>query len=152
MSPFPSSRVIHAEWARHHLPTAEGSFTAVCTITHGGTEGTWDPVNGSTPGTVNTLYTGVCRVRALPQQRPAVVDAADQLTAKPPYQVAITREAAVAVPVGASVTITAVDDNGDVHIVGARLTVESVHTASLAWEYVLNCTRDTANQSDGGTP
>lgn len=145
--PFDSTRVIHPDWAQHHMPVTEGAMGATCTIATGGAGG-WDPTTGpTTTGMPTTLYTGPCRVQAQANAA-SERDAAGQLVTVSTYLVALPASSP-GVPVGdqgAKVTITAMDANGDQALIGKVLTVQSNPTASLRWERDLTCTLDQTNQ------
>ncbi|RHA38736.1 DUF6093 family protein [Cellulomonas rhizosphaerae] len=144
--PFPSTTVIHPDWAAHHAGVAEGGMNATCSITHGGTGGDWDPELGATPGTPTVTYTGRCSVDyAATQARDA--DAADQTITSRSVLVGLPRSAAAQAN-GARVKITAVDGNGPHALVGRVLTVGSVAADSLTFEQLLECTDDQANQPE----
>ena len=141
--PLASTRVIHANWAAHHRPVAQGAMTAECTISSLGTLSGWDPVTGPTPALPPVvLYTGPCRVQSR-VARAGEADAAGQPVTRRPYLVAIPAVSAD-IPVTARVHMDAC--TGDTHLVGKTLTVGDVVYAAERFERDLTCTLDLTNQ------
>lgn len=132
--PLPTTRVIHPRWSEHHRPTATGTQTAECIITSRTGTGTTAPDGAYTPAAATTIYTGVCRLNALPRiEPPRAVGGAQETHHR--YRVAITYDAAD-IPIGASVHITMATD---ARLIGREFRVTSVAYGSEQWERVLTC-------------
>lgn len=141
--PLPSTKVIHPRWSDHHAPVPAGAMTATCTAYIGG-EGSWDPVNGATPGETTPLYVGPCRAQAL-NRSAGEADSAGQPVVEHPYLVVINRDAAE-LPIGTRVLIDTCPD--DPQLVGKVLTVADITMGSLRWERDLLCDLDITNQPE----
>ncbi len=142
--PFPSTRVVHPRWSAHHQPVTEDAMNALVTIEFGGTEPTWSSGGVSTEGEAAVTYTGPARITYVPAQA-READAADQEVALRRVDVALPREASPQ-QVDARVRVDAVNGNGPAWLVGRVLTVASLGRSSHAWEQLLECVDDLANQ------
>lgn len=127
--PFPGTRVIHPDWSQHHRPTATGTLTAECTVTRKGGGGTTDPDGTWNPDPATTLYTGPCRVLALPTNERLMVIGDTQETLRR-YQVSL-RHDVDDVGIGDLVHITAAKDQG---LVGKQLRVVDISYGSEEWQ------------------
>jgi hypothetical protein len=113
----------------------QGIMVDACTITRA-TQPTLNRTTSvNTPGSVTTLYTGPCRVKA--QRVPRNEQAGERLTVVARYEVALPF-GAVAVDdlqVGDSVTVTA---SGDARLVGQHFAVMAVDFGSTATAWRLS--------------
>lgn len=142
--PLPSTRVIHPRWAAHHQPITEDAMNATVTITHGATGGDWSFEDGEQPGEAIVTYTGAARVVYVPTQA-RDADAVGQEITTRRVVLGIPREVELQVRT-AVVVVDAVDANGPSWLAGRKLVVQSVGGSSLAWEQLLDCLDDAANQ------
>lgn len=123
------SHVIHPRWSEHHRPTATGTMTADCVMTREGTGGTTGPDGTWTPAPTTTLYTGPCRIVALPTtERIEVVGDAQETTRR--YQVSVEYDVAE-VAIRDLVRITAAKD---AHLVGKQFRVIDIRYGSEQWQ------------------
>jgi hypothetical protein len=143
--PFDTMQVIPAGWSEHHQPVTESAMTATINLETPGTPGGWDPTSGPTDGTVVVVWSGPARVQVL-NDIAGQIEAADQSVTSARYLVVIPKAAPLPVLDVTTVHVTAVTGNGDVNLVGKRLTVRSADTGSITWERDLTCDLDETNQ------
>lgn len=140
----PGTPVIPAAWSQAPRVVMAGTRTAQVALRHpGAATGDFDPATGTYPGAQNAAYwTGTARVQASPVFGGGAKDIAGEAVTEVAYLVAIDVTAddpAGALQVGDLVDVTALDDNGDLSLVGRTLTVQSIARGSLAWERDLVC-------------
>lgn len=148
--PLPSTRVVHPRWSAHHAPVTEDAMNAVVVITYGGTEPTWSSGGHESEGEAVTTYAGEARVVYDPVQG-RDTESADQDVTVRRVTVSLPRTADDQ-EVGARVLVLSVDDNAPSWLTGTVLTVASLGRSSYAWEQLLECADDLANQPAEETP
>jgi hypothetical protein len=139
-------RVIPTDWSAHHRPVLATTRTATVTLrAPGGTAGVFDPVTGTSSNTpFAAYYTGTARIQVVSVFGHDVLAAEQEVST---LRYAVTLDSVVSgVALGHLVRVTAVDDNGDVDLVGRDLTVEGILRGSLHWERRLICTDDLETQ------
>jgi len=128
------SNIFHPAWSAFHRPAATASMTAECIITRQispgttATDGTW------TPGTTTTIYTGVCRVVALPTNERIRVAGEAQETHRR-YQVGVRYDCTTLL-IDDLVDITVAVDAG---LVAKKLRVTDIAYGSEQWQRNLVC-------------
>lgn len=144
----PGTRVIPVAWADQHRPVVEGDTGVLtCTVAWrrpGGAEGEFNPASLSKSTTPNAAhYIGKADVQLLPQLMQERLVGDDDQVVMVGYRVTVVHDAGtdgVDFMVGDIGTVTAVDGNGDVSLVGKVLTVRAIERPSHGWERYLLCT------------
>jgi hypothetical protein len=135
MSPLPGWSVVPAQWAEHHRPTAEASFTARIAFYHAGEPEPWPLPEGWTGQTA--FHEADCRIQQL--NREGVTAAAGQPTNLHDYLVVVPISTPTIQP-GEGGDYGIVVSASDPLLVGRRLDVRDVQHGSLMWERDLICT------------
>ena len=132
---LPNTRVVHPSWSEHHRPTATGTLTGTCTITHRPTGGgTTGPTGNYTPPTAATIYDGPCRIIPVrTDERLRAIGGTQQTHRR--YQVSI-RYDADALAVGDIVTV---NEAADPQMAGMRLRIIDHRYGTEQWERDLIC-------------
>lgn len=126
--------VVHGGWSQHHRPTATGTMTAECVITHRTGDGSTGAGGDWAPNPPVTLYDGACRVLAVTTHERVLIVGEEQDTRRR-YLVSIEYDAAE-MPIGALVKIT---KSKDAHLVGKSLRIADVEHGSEQWQRDLTC-------------
>lgn len=132
--PLPTTRVIPSGWSDHHRPTAAATMTAECVITRPSGGGTTGPDGTWTPSPATTLYTGACRVQALPTNERLLVRG-DATETHRRYLVAVEWDSADP----AIGDLVAVTTSVDPHLTGKTLRVIDIRYGSEQWQRDLIC-------------
>lgn len=144
--PLRNTRIIHPRWMEHETPAVLGTMTALVRLSKPAQLGTRDPASGATPTLPpQAYYEGPGRVQARGGAAPAT-NAGERLITTAPYLVAVPVDLAAAAT--APVELTDVPELGDLVdvlaaddplLVGARLYVTEVPTASIVLQRNLGC-------------
>jgi len=130
--PFSTTRVIHADWSKHHQPVAEGAMTAVCRIeTPGVGPGSTDPGTESKIPAAPIVIIDDCPCRIQEIDSATEATQAGQQVTERRYLIPVPADVPD-VPEGAHIVITAADN--DAHLVGRRLQVTDVQYGSERFE------------------
>lgn len=135
----PGTVVIPADWSESHQPVVARSWTGTCTIYGPGTTGSVELdidlalTVGAEPA---ALHVGGCRVQQL-NSKETVALVADQDVTGVGYLVVVA--AAVDVPLGSVVAVSAADDTT---LPDRRLVVVKVGRGTELWERDLYCIED----------
>lgn len=115
--------------------TAEATMGATCRFETEGA-GTWDPVDGATPGEAVAFWQGQCRVKAAGPATTTTATGGVATVTQRPYRVAVP----FSTPVPPSTARVRVLTHRDPSLADAVLTIDSVTYGSLTAERVIYCT------------
>ncbi|MEO9246463.1 DUF6093 family protein [Citricoccus nitrophenolicus] len=143
---LPNHQVIPPHWQDHHRPVAESTMTALCRVHGPDGPPVWPDVTPS-PGPVYAADVP-CRVQQQVGEQSA--EAATQEVHTRDYLVTVPLSRFPDLPVtdsGPYITVTGYKPGheGDPHLIGRRLKVNSIQRGSLVWERDLVCTDDLTN-------
>lgn len=139
MSPLPSTRVVHPDWAAAHGAVSDSAMNCTISILDGSLTD-WTPETGPIESVSPMLYTGPARV-SYDLDRPFTKDNADQVTTTSVILVALPRTADMdRLPEsGMTVKIISVDGNGLPEFAATTLRILKARHSGLSFGIVLDC-------------
>ncbi len=126
--PLSNTRVIHPRWSEHHRPTAEGTMLATCEITRLSSGGVTQPDGSWIPSVRVLIYSGPFRMVRTGSSGEDHPISGDRRLTTHTYEVQI-KASAEEILTGDVLTAT----GGEPQVIGRRLRVESVRTATEEW-------------------
>lgn len=142
--PLPGTHVIHPRFQSAHRRTAEAAMTVQISFARpgSGTPGAFDPATGTrgAPTGPQSLLRTAARVQAT-AAADHPVNAAEQVVTLRTYQVSVPWDV-TGLQVDDVGTVTAIGEDDDPDLLGARLRVRDVVVGSITWQRNLICEQD----------
>lgn len=148
MSPLPTTKIFHRDWAERHRPSVKTSFTAACKVMRKGEgEPVFDPETGDTiPPAPQVVYEGPCNIEEI-QREAQRIWAGQQGMSRETYRISLEIDAGPFEYGEDKDWVEITEADNDPQAVGKHMWIEHVVFGSERWSRELICWIDSSRAS-----